>query len=144
MNNIEKHELELPKLFFHGKFFHNELKRLNIIFLSVIYVYYSYFYASMLEMPALINGSGVIVTVFGLLLTLKHNFIDYSNDKRGAYDSYYGTANLIDSHDDLNNPIYMEPVFNAIRDEYWGVILIFIGSVIGAYGGLVPLIVATT
>ena len=134
---------KMPPLIFHNKWFRWLFNREKILFISLIYTYYSYFYASYFNEPSLITASGVIITVFGLLLTLKHNFISDSLDLRIAFDKFHHKAGPLEYEGELDSPTLVNPVISAVKDEYSGVLLIILGSVIGAYGNLVPLIEAT-
>ncbi|MGD1468528.1 hypothetical protein [Vibrio harveyi] len=134
---------KMPPLIFHNKWFRWILCRDKAVFLSLSFVYYSYFYASVWSSPPLISGSGVMMTVVGLLLTLKHNFVSDSKDLETAFSKYHRKAGFLDYDGELTTPGLVNPVVSAVKDEYVGILLIVLGSLIGAYGDLLPLIGTT-
>ena len=83
------------------------------------------------------SRSGSVITIFGLLLTMKHHILSSSRDIDSIVMEKCHYANYAP---DEGTPSYNENRKNAkiiMRDEYLGVFITITGTIIWGYGDLV-------
>uniref|UniRef100_UPI00068F18FF hypothetical protein n=1 Tax=Vibrio pacinii TaxID=170674 RepID=UPI00068F18FF len=107
---------------------------------SITVLYYSYFYACMFGNAAIFSGSGSVVSIIGLLLTLKHNFISDASNPYAAFHKYHKKMGGFNSIGQMEDASKVNPVIKAVKDEYMGISLLVLGGLVSGYGSLVRLV----
>ncbi|EHK2887279.1 hypothetical protein ABWK96_004625 [Vibrio parahaemolyticus] len=141
MEDIERVKIEKWPTFYLNKSWVKALmQRYVSLAASIIIMYYSYFYACMFGNAAIFSGSGSIVSIIGLLLTLKHNFISDASNPHAAFHKYHKKMGSFNSIGQMEDASKVNPVIRAIKDEYMGVALLVLGGLVSGYGSLVCLV----
>lgn len=114
------------------------VNRFWLILFSILIFLVSYFSASFVVGSALVTKAGVIITVFGLLLTLKHNFLFKNSDAILALQETEGASlkSVWEGYAESDHNV--QETAERLSDEVYGFGLIILGSLIGAYGDLLP------
>ena len=102
-----------------------------VILISTSSVVYSAFINDFIWL----SRSGSVITIFGLLLTLKHNILSENRD----IDSIVKEKNHYANNSPKDSDLYKEHVKYArkvIADEYIGLSLTIVGTFIWGYGDL--------
>ncbi|MEZ8068019.1 hypothetical protein [Vibrio sp. FF145] len=131
---------EWPSFYLNKNWIKKLMQREVSLGISITVMYYSYFYACRFDNIALFSGSGSVVSIIGLLLTLKHNFINNASNPDAAFHKYHNKMGTFNSLGQMEDASKVNPVIQAIRDEYVGVILLVLGGLVSGYGGLVKLV----
>lgn len=118
------------------------LQTTPLILLSLVIFTTSYTLGCYFNNSVFISGAGTIIGVMGLLLTIKHNLLSSILNIKDAYNRYYGiTSGFQLTGSDHTHPALVNPVIVAIKEEYVGILLTIIGSIVSGFGSLLPLIV---
>ena len=88
---------------------------------------------------SLINASGSVIIVFGILLTIKHNFLHDTKSLKSAITKHFNMGNWGGLDIELK-PEYVNPTVEAVWDEYAGIILLILGTLLNAYGNYIPVL----
>ena len=117
------------------------LKSDRLVLLSLLITSISYWFACYYQETTFITGSGTLITILGLLLTIKHGLLSSILNFRDTYNRYYGiTHGLQLTGEDHLEPETANPVVVAIREEYVGILLTISGSLLNGFGTLIPLL----
>lgn len=129
----------IPKYFLNNPFIIFLLNRnvATIIFVTLLNL--SYLLACKTDNPSLISSFGTASTIFGFLLTLKHNFLSNTKDLETAHDKLEGAMSLKDQNW-YKKPEVLLKVKSAVKDEYTGILIIILSTALSAYGQHIPLI----
>jgi hypothetical protein len=128
----------LPKHFLNNLFIVFLLNRNVAILIFITTLNLSYLLACKTSNPSLISSFGTAATIFGFLLTLKHNFISDTKDIETAHDKIEGVAALKDQNW-FKKPAVVLKVKEAVKDEYSGIVIIILSTTLAAYGQYIPL-----
>ena len=106
----------------------------SILIFCMLYIHDSY-----CQQTTLLPGSGTIIIVFGLILTIKHSYL--SNIKNVSELIAKQNAFLrLPSQGWEKDPDKVEKAKIAASDEGTGLVIIILGSIISAFAPLIPLI----
>ena len=114
------------------------VNRFWLTLLSLLFFLVSYFSVSFVVGSALVTKAGVIITIFGLLLTLKHNFLSTNSDVILALQETEGASLKLVYEGYAKCDYNIQKTAERLADEVYGFGLIILGSLIGAYGDLLP------
>ncbi|OOE57687.1 hypothetical protein BZG14_14845 [Salinivibrio sp. IB282] len=128
-----------PKFYLNKGWVKTLMQREVSLAASITVMYYSYFYACMFGNVAIFSGSGSVVSIIGLLLTLKHNFISDASNPNAAFNKYYKKMGSFNSIHQMKDASKVNPVIRAVKDEYMGISLLVLGGLVSGYGSLVRL-----
>jgi len=120
------------------KFVSPMVNRFWLILFSILIFLVSYLSASFVIGSALVTKAGVIITVFGLLLTLKHNFLSKNANAILALQETEGASLKLQWEGYAECDHNVQETAERLSDEVYGFGLIILGSLIGAYGDLLP------
>jgi hypothetical protein len=129
-----------PSLYLNNIVVRFFLKRYVALFFCIIIFFSSYILSSYNESHTFITGSGSVVSIIGLLLTLKHNFISEASEPKVACFKFHHKMGSFNSIHQMKDPEYVNPVISAIRDEYLGILMVIIGGLVSGYGSFIPII----
>jgi hypothetical protein len=129
-----------PKLYFNNIVVKLVLNRYVALSLSILFFVISYSFASCTSNYLYLTGSGSIISIVGLLLTLKHNFISDSQNPTAAFAKFHRKMGAFNNKNQMEEPHLVNPVIGAIRNEYFGIFMVIIGGLVSGYGGLIPII----
>ena len=127
--------LKLPKFFFKKPILQFLLNTKYVVVFCVLAVGYSIYKVKTGSSPNLVGASEGLVIVFGFLLTIKHNFIADTESLKNAIEKHFrmGKTSSVDMEED---PIFVNPTIRAIKDEYLGIFLVVIGTILSSYGSI--------
>lgn len=83
----------------------------------------------------ILAGSGAILSVSGLLLSIKHNLLVEFTDIKKAVGSKKGLG-VLSTSDPVEQLKFEVETLRILKEEKLGVFLTIIGAFIGGYGGL--------
>lgn len=107
-----------------------------IAFAILVVSFSSYGYALVTGEPHWISRGGSLITIMGLLLTIKHSILSSSRDITNiVFERFHYAVYAPDrgSEKDLENRALAK---RMLRDEYFGVIVTILGTIIWGYGDL--------
>lgn len=107
---------------------------LSLILLSVAYLLDCYN-----KQPLFIEKFSAFVVIFGILLTIKHNFIKNTDNPKDYILNHNGGGLIIDQKIETDIKYYDEAK-SAAYDEVVGFIFIIIGTLLNVFGSFIPLI----
>jgi L-lactate permease len=110
------------------------------IFLSVCILTASYLLAPFLVGSALVTKGGTVVTILGLLLSIKHSFFVPNSDVKKALENTEsdGSSFTLKWEGVTYSLHNMEKTYKRLADEVSGFSLIIVGTLFAAYGDLLP------
>ena len=129
----------MPSIFLNNKVFSFLLNRFVLTILSLIIFFISYIFVMGGAQLGLINASGSVIIVFGILLTIKHNFLHDTKSLKSAITKHFNMGNMGDLDIEIK-PEYVNPTVEAVWDEYAGIILLILGTLLNAYGNYIPVV----
>ena len=78
-----------------------------------------------------------MVAIFGLLLTIKHNFLENTKSPLNYIHSINGTGALNSLEFETNIKYYKEAK-KVAYEETWGFVLTILGTLVNCFGGFIP------
>lgn len=129
----------MPNIFLNNRVFSFLLNRFVLAILSLIIFFISYIFVMGGAQLGLINASGSVIIVFGILLTIKHNFLHDTKSLKSAITKHFNMGNMGDLDIEIK-PEYVNPTVEAVWDEYAGIILLILGTLLNAYGNYIPVV----
>jgi len=130
---------KMPNIFLNNRVFSFLLNRFFLAILSLIIFFISYIFVMNGAQLSLINASGSVIIVFGILLTIKHNFLHDTKSLKSAITKHFNMGNWGGLDIELK-PEYVNPTVEAVWDEYAGIILLILGTLLNAYGNYIPVL----
>lgn len=109
------------------------------ISLSILIFFCFYIYDSYHQQTTLLPGSGAIIIVFGLILTIKHSYLSNIRNIAELIAKQNALLNLASAGWE-KDPENVEKAQTAASDEGTGLVIIILGSIISAIAPLIPLI----
>jgi hypothetical protein len=106
----------------------------SIFILTCFYIFDSYH-----QKIILLPGSGALIIVFGLILTIKHNYL-INIESVTALIAKQNSLLKFSSLGWETDPKNIEKAKTAASDEGTGLVIIIVGSLIGALAPIIPLI----
>lgn len=109
---------------------------LSILLLTAGYLIDSYF-----SEPNLLSKCAGVVSVLGLILTIKHSYLFHISSTRNLISRDYSESQCGPSIEEVaQNTPYMNQLYSKATDEGLGLIVILVGTLISSFGSYIPLI----
>jgi hypothetical protein len=110
------------------------------ILCSLAFLVTGYCWDSYNGLPMYFSGCAGMMTVFGLVLTIKHNYLMNIGSVTSLISAEYEESQCGPPSIDLaRDRQYMNTLFSKATDEGIGLVLIVLGAVLSAFGSVIPL-----
>ncbi|ENG6090466.1 TPA: hypothetical protein ACMDVJ_004344 [Vibrio parahaemolyticus] len=115
--------------------------RIVTVLLSIILLVFGYIIDGLNGEYAYFISNASVVTAFGLILTIKHNYLSNIQNVNTLVESDYHEAECGPSASEMAvDHTYVNSLISKATDEGTGLVLILIGTLVNAYGSNVPLV----